>query len=208
MSNFTNRQALYNAYCGTDDLAWASIMGTLATEGTDVPSKLYYLSLDPSLDGNYVLQENFDDIFAKAADAHYQEQFTITLPHRLLTSPTIQGCWNQVYRRVKHCFAYETDLAKPIDIYLYEVDVTDCVVIDDVALTTNWLVHDAYMSQSHAVFGHPVLKQVQKLTIKNTLNYPDEYCTYYNPFNDGSYMQCLLSTPLEILDTQVISTNC
>lgn len=200
MSNFTNRQALYSAYCNTNEIEWASLMGKLAVEGQELPTKLFYLSLDPTLDGKYVLDENFDDKLAKAADQHYQEQFTIALPHRLLASPDIQGCWNQVFKRVKHCFAYETDMTKPIELYLYEVDLSDCVVIDDKALTTNWLVHDAYAAQSHAIFGHPVLKQVQKLTVKNTLNYPDEYCTYYYPFNDGQYLQSLLSTPLEVIE--------
>ena len=204
MSNFTNRQALYSAYCNTNEIEWASLMGKLAVEGQELPTKLFYLSLDPTLDGKYVLDENFDDKLAKAADQYYQEQFTIALPHRLLASPDIQGCWNQVFKRVKHCFAYETDATKPIELYLYEVDLSDCVVIDDKALTTNWLVHDAYAAQSHAIFGHPVLQQVQKLTVKNTLNYPDEYCTYYNPFNDGAAMQCLLSTPLEILQVDNI----
>lgn len=201
MSNFTTREALFSAYLNTDQKEWEYVVGQFATEGADVNHKLYYMSLDPSLEGNYLLNESFEDILAKSSDYEYSEVFTIALPYRLLTSPDIQGCWNQVFSKVKHCFAYESDFNKPIDLYLYEVDVSNCVVINDTELTRNNLVHDAYVNRTHAVFGHPVLKQVQKYTIKNTLSYPDEYCTYYHPFNDGKYMQRLLSTPLELIDS-------
>lgn len=202
MSNFTTREALYSAYLNTDQLEWAHIAGQLATEGCDVDHKLYYLSLDPTLNGPYLLDASFEDKLAMNGDQDYREIFTIALPHRLLTSPDLQGCWNQVYSRIKHCFAYETDIAKPIDLYLYEVDVNDCVVIDSNELTHNYLVHDAYTNHTHAVFGHPILTQVKHLQIRNTLNYPDERCTYYHPFNDERYMSTMLSTPLEIIATR------
>lgn len=200
MSNFTNREALYSAYLNTDQLEWEHLLGQLATEGQDIPHKLYYLSLDPSLNGPYILDVNFEDKLAMNGDQDYRELFTIALPYRLLTSPDLQGCWNQVYSRIKHCFAYETDITKPIDLYLYEVDVSDCVVIDSTELTNNYLVHDAYTNHTHAVFGHPILKQVKHLKVKNTLGYPDECCTYYYPFNDGRYIPSLLSTPLEFVE--------
>lgn len=206
MSNFTNREALYSAFVNTPEIEWASFCGQFAVEGCDVKTPLYYLSLDPNLAGAYALGECFEDKLTDRGDHYYQELFTVALPPRLLTSPDIQGCWNQVFSKVKHCFAYESDFTKPIEVYLYEVDVSDCVVIQDQALAQSWLVHDAYMNQTHAVFGHPKLKPVQKLNIKNTLGYPDEYCTYYYPFNDGRYLQALLSTPLEVIETTLIST--
>lgn len=201
MSNFTTREALFSAFLNTDQKEWEHMVGQFATEGVDVKHKLYYMSLDPTLDGPYILSESFEDKLAMSHDQWYKEVFTIALPDRLLTSPDIQGCWNQVFNKVKHCFAYEPDATKPIDVYLYEVDITNCVVIDNDELTRNFLVHDAYVNRTHAVFGHPVLKQVKHIAIKNTLNYPDEYCTYYYPFNCGNYMQRLLSTPLEIINS-------
>lgn len=207
MSNFTNREALYSAFVDTPEMEWASFCGQFATEGTTTTTPLYYLSLDPNLGGDYIIGECFEDKLTAMGDHYHQELFTVALPPRLLTSPDIQGCWNQVFNKVKHCFAYESDFTKPIDVYLYEVDVTNCVVIGNHELTTNWLVHDAYMNQTHAVFGHPTLKPVQKFSVTNTLGYPDEYCTYYYPFNDGRYLQALLSTPLEVIETTLISTD-
>lgn len=202
MSNFTNREALYSAYRNTDEKEWEYLVGKFATEGLDVSDKLYYLSLDPNLNGPYILGNSFEDNLAANGDFYFQEIYTIALPDRLLTSPSVQGCWNQIFNKVKHCFAYETDLTKDIDVYLYEVDVSDCVVINDTELTSNYLVHDAYVNKTHAVFGHPKLKLVEHMSVENTLSYPDEYCTYYYPFNSGEYIQRLLSTPM-VLSTKL-----
>lgn len=199
MSNFTNRQALYSAYCNTNEIEWETIMGAYAVEGINHTTPLYYLSLDSELEGNFVIDESYDDIIAKSGDFYTQEVMTIALPQRLLANTCIQGCWNQIFSKISKCFRTETDFNMPINLYLYEIDLTDCVVIDNQTLVNEHLVHNAYTSDTHAVFGLPQLKLKQQLVVKNTLNYPDEYCTYYHPFNSGKYIQQLLSTPLEII---------
>lgn len=206
MQTFINREALYDAYINTDEKVWEGVVGQYAKEGRDVEGKLYYLSIDPNLSGPYPLNSSFEDAIAMAGDFYYKELFTVTLPYRLLTSDTLQGAWNQIYGKLRHYFSHTMSLDSPMELYLYEVELPDCVVIDSDALTKQWLVHDAYMNGTTAVFGHPTLKLTEKLTVKNTFYYPDELCTYYYPFNDGKYMSLLLSTPLEIINREPISS--
>lgn len=206
MQTFINREALYDAYINTDEKVWEGVVGQYAKEGSEIEDKLYYLSIDPNISGPYVLNSGFEDAVAMAGDFYYRELFSIALPYRLLTSRTLQGAWNQIYAKLRHRYGYNAPLDVPMEIYLYEVELPDCLVIDTDELTRQWLVHDAYANATCAVFGHPVLKLVEKLTVKNTFHYPDEMCTYYYPFNDGKYMQCLLSTPLEVVSREIISS--
>lgn len=207
MSIFLNRETLYDVYSSADEITWAKQIGYLATEGNIFKSKLYYLSLDSNLNGAYHVTRSFEDNQTDAGDCHYKELYEIALPERLITSTTIQGAWNQIHGKLRYLFGYECDLDVLFNLYLYEVDTTDCLIIDDRSLTVNWLVHDAYINQTHAVFGFPMLKMVNQLTVRNTLSYPDEYCTYYYPYNDSRYMQCLLSTPLEIVYNKTITMD-
>lgn len=199
MTTYPNRETLFNVYTNTDEKQWETVMGAYAVEGVNHPTPLYYLSLDPFLEGNFVIDESYDDVIAKSGDFYTQEVMTIALPQRLLTNTSIQGCWNQIFSKVAQCFRTETDFKAPINLYLYAVDLTDCVVIDNETLVSEHLVHNAFTSDTHAVFGLPQLKMVKHLLVKNTFNYPDEHCTYYHPFNDPKYLQQLLSTPLEIV---------
>lgn len=199
MSTYPNRETLFSVYMNTDEKEWETVMGAYAVEGASHPTPLYYLSLDSSLEYNFVIDESFDDIIAKSGDFYTQEVMTIALPQRLLANTCVQGCWNQIFSKLAQCFRTETDFNMPINLYLYEIDLTNCVVIDNQTLVNEHLVHNAYTSNTHAVFGLPQLKLKQHLVVKNTLNYPDEYCTYYHPFNSVKYMQQLLSTPLEII---------
>ena len=201
MSTYPNRETLFSVYINTDEKEWESVMGQYAVEGVDHPTPLYYLSLDPNLQGNFVIGESYDDSLALSGDFATQESLTVALPQRLLANPTIQGCWNQIYWKLAHCYRGETDFNRPIHLYLYEVDKTNTVVIDNNALVHEHLVHNAHTSETCAVFGLPQLKLVQQLVVKNTLNYPDERCTYYVPFNDPKYNPRLLSTTLEIVAT-------
>lgn len=201
MATYPNRETLFNVYMNTDEKEWERVMGAYAVEGVNHPTPLYYLSLDSQLEGNFVIDESFDDKLAKSGDFYTQEVMSITLPQRLLANTSVQGCWNQIYSKLTQLFRTETDFNMPINLYLYEIDLTNCVVIDNQTLVDEYLVHNAYTSDTHAVFGLPQLKLVQQLVVKNTLNYPDEYCTYYHPFNHSKYMQQLLSTPLEIIAT-------
>lgn len=200
MSNYTNREMLFNEYLNTDPKLWESMMGAYAVEGRNCQSKQYYLSLDSGLENNFVISESYDDIVARNNDMYYQQLFSIPLPQRLLTNTDLQGCWNQFFPRLLECYKMETDYSRPIELYMYEVDLTDCVVIENRNLVENNMIYNAYCNNTHAVFGHPKLKLVERILVANTLAYPDERCTYYYPFNNNRYMQCLLSTPLEILN--------
>lgn len=199
MSTYPNRETLFHVYSNTNANEWEIEMGNYAVEGVDYPTPLYYLSLDPNLEGNFVIDESFDDRYANSGDFYTQEVFTVTLPQRLIANTDIQGCWNQAFAKILVCYRGETDFNRPINLYLYEVDTTNCVVINSDVLSTGRHLHNAFTSNSHAVFGLPQLKLTQQLVVKNTLNYPDEYCTYYHPFNERKYAQCLLSTPLDII---------
>lgn len=205
MQTFINRESLYDAYINTDEKEWERVVGQYAKEGHEVEGKLYYLSIDPNLTGPYELDSSFEDAVAMAGDFYYKELFTVALPYRLLAADSLQGAWNQVYGKLRHYYSYTYPVDAPLEIYLYEVELPDCLVIDNRELTEHWLVHNAYANGTCAVFGHPTLKLTEKLTVKNTFYYPDELCTYYYPFNDGKYMSLLLSTPLEIINREPIS---
>lgn len=43
-------------------------------------------------------------------------------------------------------------------------------MIDNRTLVDEYIVHNAYTNNTHAVFGLPKLKLVQQLLVKNTLN--------------------------------------
>lgn len=202
MSTYPNREALFNAYTDTNEKTWEYLMGKYAVEGVNCPTRLFYLSLDSTLESNFVIAESHDDKLARFGGFADQEALTVTLPQRLLANTDIQGCWNQIFWRLAQVFRTETDFSQPLIMYLYEVDKTNTVVIDNAILVNEHLVHNAFTSDTHAVFGLPKLKLIQKLTVKNTLNYPDERCTYYLPFNDSKYNQRLLSTSLEIMATE------
>ena len=166
---------------------------------------MYYLSLDSNLENDFVIGVSHDDNLARFSGFAGQEILTIALPQRLLANTDIQGCWNQIYWRLAQSYRTETDFSKPLELYLYEIDKTDTVVINNDVLTNEHLVHNAFTSNTHAVFGLPKLRMLQKLVVKNTFNYPDERCTYYVPFNDPKYNPRLLSTTLEILSTENVS---
>ena len=203
-ATYPNRETLYHIYANTPESDWEVTMGQYAIEGVDCPSKLFYLSLDPTLETNFAITASYDDHLATSSDFYTQEVLTITLPQRMLANTDVQGCWNQVFPKIAECLRTETDYNRPIELYLYKVDVTNCVVIDNHDLVHNHLVHNAFTSNTHAVFGLPKVRMVQHLLVRNTLNYPDEGCTYYHPFNDNKYMQRLLSTPLDILAVKTI----
>lgn len=207
MQTFINRESVYDAYINTDEKDWEYVVGQYAKEGNTIEGKLYYFSIDPNLSGPYKLNSSFEDAEAMAGDFYYRELFTIALPYRLLAANSIQGAWNQVYGKLRNYCSYTHPVDTPLEIYLYEVQLPDCVVIDNRELTEKWLVHNAYANGTCAVFGHPKLKLTQKLTVRNTFHYPDEMCTYYYPFNDGKYLQCLLSTPFEVISEETISND-
>ena len=205
MSNFINREALYNAYVNSNEHTWAIEMGRLAHEGSVQSTTLYYLSTDAMLENDYVIDESFDDRYALQHGNGIQEVFTIPLPQRLMVGSDYQACWNQSYNKLSQVFTSLIDTSTPIELYLYVVDVSNCVIIDNQELVDNNIVHNAFTSNIHAVFGHPKLKLVEKIFVENTFNYPDETCTYYHPFNDNRYAPVLLSTPLVIKSKQAIS---
>ena len=201
MTTYSNRETLFNEYMNTPEKQWEINMGQYAVEGTELPTTLYYLSTDPNLDDNFVITESYDDMLAQTGVTGTQEELVITLPQRLLANTDIQGCWNQVYSKIEYCYRTEQDFNRPIHLYLYEVDLTNTVVLTNETLVSNHLVHNAFINNTHAVFGLPKLKIVQEYVVRNTFNYPDERCVYYVPFNDCKYTPRLLSTTLDIIAT-------
>lgn len=200
MTTYPNRKTLYHEFINSDPKSWETIMGSYAVEGVDCPSTLYYLSLDNTLETSFVINETHDDRLAATSDHYWQEVLTIALPQRLLANTDLQGCWNQLFPRLLDRYKHETDYSRPIELYLYEVDLTNCVVIDNRTLVSENIVHNAFANNTHAVFGLPKLKLRERILAVNTIAYPDEKCTYYHPFNDSRYMQTLLSTPFDILN--------
>ena len=100
MSNYPNRETLFNVYMNTDEKEWERVMGAYAVEGVEHPQPLYYLSLDPNLESNFVIGESFDDRVAKLGDFYTQEVMTIALPQRLLANTDLQGCWYQIFSKL------------------------------------------------------------------------------------------------------------
>lgn len=200
MSTFTSREEVFNQYISSDATAWAKFIGQYAVEGKSCNTPLYYLSLDPCLENEFFIDKTFEDYLASQGDCYLQEVLTITLPERLLVSTNVQGCWNQMFARIWNCFSGEAGLNRPIDLYLYEVDLTNTVIVDNETLVRNNHLHNAFTNDTYAVFGLPKLKLIKHMSVENTLNYPDEHCTYYHPFNDCRYEPRLLSTPLIIMN--------
>lgn len=62
----------------TNEKEWEYVMGTYVIEGVDHPQSLYYLSLDSSLESNFVISESFDDRIAKLGDFYTQEVRTVS----------------------------------------------------------------------------------------------------------------------------------
>lgn len=199
MNTYIDRDTLFREYMSTSPSSWETVMGSFAMEGVDCTTPLYYLSLDPTLAETFYITESYDDRIAKNSDITWQAIFGVPLPQRLLANTSAQECWNQIFPRIHECFRLEAHYDKPIALYLYRVHLDDCVVIDGETMAGEHILHNAHINNTHAVFGHPRLEMVRKLQVKNTLACADEERQYYQPFNDNRQMQCLLSTPLEIL---------